>query len=302
MAVTKWAVYAVKVASVVWGVTGTVAMEDAPNVVKEANDGSGGVRIVALLTREQKITFSTRQIDTVLDTCGTIGVDLSTISGGVTLYCVKLGQVARVAGSVHRSFAATKGMMYVSGISASQSGLAAASVVVDPLSTDGDAVAVTESATATLPSVSTPTRVFTLGDVGLNGTLQEGLQSMSLTLNQGVDKAPYDGGVYATCSHIDEGSPVVELETAEAGGLASLLSTGGVTVSSNVDVFLRGCQNLNMPYAKNEEEHVRLRIAAGLIVRGGVSGERLAMAKFTVHAAKTGSTQMVQYAKDVAIA
>lgn len=302
MAVTKWAVYAVKVASAVWGVTGSVSLDDNPNVVKEANDGSGGVRIVALLTRDQKISFATREVATALDAIGTIGVDLSTVSGGVTIYCVKLGQVARASGSVHRSFVVTKGLMYVTTISATQSALAEVAITLEPLSTDGEAVPVTESASAALATVSTPTKVFTLAEIGINGTLREGLQSMSLTLNQGVDKAPYDGGVYTTCSHMDEGSPTVELETADAGALATLLSSGAVTISDNVDVYLRACENLNMPYGKSESEHVRLRIAAGLVVRGSIGGERLATAKFTVHAAKTGSTQMVQYAKDVAVA
>lgn len=296
-----YGIYGIKIAAVMYGVTGTISLDDNMVVVSEKNDGTGGRRIAAALGGAPTISFSSREIEALLDVTGLTGLSIASLSGGITLYFTKQDLVGRNASSVHYSLNVTAGVIVPTSISASQDQLASINYTIHAISS-GSAYPGTEASNAALSAIASPTSLFTLGPAIINGTRRDGLTSWTLNLNQGVTKMRGDGSPWPKAITVDEGEPSFDIMTKDSGTLAAVIAAGALAQGgTQSDFYLREVTNNSICTAEDSLVHIRLRVTAGIYTRQSFSGSGLADLSVRLDITKSSTTAMVGYTKDLAI-
>lgn len=176
-------------------------------------DGAVDPTYAALMDIDPKMTFQTTAIAEFLAVCGINGL---AISSNVVLYYQKTTEDGiRTAGSNHKSVTVAAGMVIPRTISARQGGEALLTFDIIIRSTDGLTAPFTMASSVALPAGATVAALWTLGPWKLNGTMQEGSQSLDLDFGLRERVMKHSGHVYPYRIHIEERRPKLRLRTTD---------------------------------------------------------------------------------------
>lgn len=147
-----------------------------------------------------------------------------------------------------------------------------------PISSDGEALPITVTATAADPTLSLLAgNMWTTGDIKINAvsiesTKYTGVQSITFDPGITLTQITGSGEVYDTFIGVNEARPTVRVQFADGKTLAEL-GIGGVAQGANDStIFLRKIDPDATRIAKATAEHISLAINAGVITPGPTSG------------------------------
>ncbi|MBI5618185.1 MAG: hypothetical protein HY943_18020, partial [Gammaproteobacteria bacterium] len=139
-------------------------------------DGAVDPTYAAIMECDPVMSFQTTDLPGFLALCGISGL---AISANVVLYYQKCSEDGiRVSGANHKTVTIAAGMVIPRSISARQGGEAVLSFDVIARSTDGLASPIALASGVALPTGLAVDVLFTAGPWKLNGSMQEGLQSI----------------------------------------------------------------------------------------------------------------------------
>lgn len=223
------------------------------------------------------ITFTTRQLKSILDLVNTQGVskDLSAANLNVDLL-YKKGQAHgfRVADATlgHlRVRLESNTLVYWTGIRASQGSSAEMSVRLLPVwDTVNNPMVVTGS--LALAGTSTATEVYTLGRIDLNGTDISAVQDVDFSNNIVPEEVADSGEAFISYGAINRFEPTLTFRSRDTTLLSTYGATGTALTSFEVYFRKRAANGINVADATTQ--HIRLNnaSAAGVIKARQVSG------------------------------
>lgn len=293
----RFTLYAVKVGTTVLAGINARSFRQQGNVLVPVTDGGPDPTVAVLESQTPIIEFTTLDFDAALTALGALGTDLADLTGGVILYFAKMGPVARTGAGTHITLTATAGFICLSRISAVEGQPASLSFMVYAQSSDGFAAPWTKAINGSLATIATPLgKIYTIGPAVLNGTALNRTKGIDLDMSVQAVQDRDGGKPYPTFVCLQQRTPKVTLRHVEAAFAVP------ATFSSAV-FFLRACINGTTPAADASEEHVKLTLAAGVYDEDGINNSGFVdESTLMIHGAKTGSTDIVQYALDQAVA
>ncbi len=263
----------------------------SPDVASVMHRTSGNEfgSVMAVLGGSPKISFDCTAAEaytaigfkgTMFTTCD---VYLATFASGI-----------RSAGSGHPKYAlaaSAKAFAYIRSISASQTGIAMASVEVLLLSSDGVTHPISPT-TASLPALSAQPALRTLGPGKINGTAYAGLVSMNLDLAPTVEAILSDGSLYPQVCAYAGGAPVITVEHADPETLRGVLGFQGVSLASNYVQYLRDVDATTQTLSTTG---ISLTVASGRVIplEFGASNLQIARGGYRVECLSTSTTHPV---------
>jgi hypothetical protein len=158
-------------------------------------------------------------------------------------YLAKFTDYAKDATSTHVKYALDVGataIAAITGINASQGGIAMAQVTVMLLSsTNGMTHPLVRTANNALPNVASEPALHTVGPISINGTRIDGTRSISGTLGQAIQTPAHDGELYPRNGSFLMADPVFTVQHEDPRTLAETLTLIGVNASSNIVMYFR---------------------------------------------------------------
>jgi len=228
-------------------------------------DGSPYPTHIAPMEQRPSITFSTTELAALLTKIGVLGW---TIDSPVILYCQKLSDTGRSAGSDHVVLTVNAGVVIPVQITASQGqgGEARMSARIVP-TWDGTNIPIIPStgALAGTPAVGS---VYTVGPVKINGSWPGGVQSINVNFGITDQSMMADGEGWARNNFRIGMDPIIMIDTTEATSLYTLGMAGTAAASTTAVFFTRiKGSDQSMRYAANESQHVSIAAQGRVSVR-----------------------------------
>jgi len=218
------------------------------------------------------LTFSTKQIKTVLDNCATEGV-VGDLSGGNVDFEYKRGlsHGLRVsdAGTSHlRARMEDNALIYWTSIAASQGQPAEISARILPV-WDGVNDPLVFAGSVALTAASQAAENFTLGPIAINGTVLPGVQSMNWDNRITTEEVSDNGEPYITYGGVKDYSPQISIATRSGISIASF---GPITAATAVTVYLRRKAANGINVADGTASHIKFTATAGSVRSRRLSG------------------------------
>ena len=259
--------YAVKVgATLLGGVTGqSVGLKT--ELRKDSANGLPYTTHLAIASQEASGSFDTRSIAAALALCGALGVDISTLAGGLIFYDQKMLQGGtRALTLAHRSKTINAGILYPTKLTVTHGNSdAVLSYAALPIwNGTNNPIVLTED--ITLPAGPTDAERFTLGPVTVGGVVYDQLHSLEIDFGAQVRGESADGEYWSRYARIDAFSPRIVLRGKkvkwfkDTGGVPML---GAVHTHANTSIFLRKRAAGGTFVADGTAQHVKFT-AAGL--------------------------------------
>lgn len=206
----------------------------------------------------------------------------------------------RQAGATHSNYQAASGAyLVVDSISASNKSVATASCRVIPLAGSDVADPWTRNDDASLPTLSAEPTLNTLGPMANGGTAQDGLQSISVNLNQLFEPLPTDGDRYAKRVRYAGGSPTINGTHVGTLGINTLAGFEGVNVT-DLDFYLRENDTAN---GTLKTTGIELAIADGYLQIDSVANTQdgTTSTNFSVVCESSSGTHPISYTASASI-
>lgn len=242
-------------------------------VVVERTAGSPTPCFVGVETADPDVSFTTRQLKTVLDVCTSkyLCRDLSPGTVDVWYRAGKpmdiredpssavhlVGRIANAAMLCWQSIRAQTGQT----TEMSARLVTARRGVDDPLVWIGN---------QTLPALSGCNRIYGMGPARLNGVLLEGVTGWVLNSNPVYEPVRSDGAKTNTYQGIRDFHPVAVLASNNAKEIAAA-SFGGDSFAT-LELFLQHMTSTNMFNVPNSGTHIKITLTGGLRTIDGING------------------------------
>ena len=244
-----------------------------PGVETETHYSDGGVdpNFAVVMSQKPRLGFTTTALKRALDLAGISGrpigdEDTST----AVLYFQKLAAgAARAGGSTAFSVTGTSGMLVPQTLQADDKGFATLGMQIVLASTDGETAPMAIDENDTMPAATLADQLYTVGDIKINGTLIEGVKS--ITVDFGLDLVIENGSgeAYPTFVGIQTRAPSISFRTTDPTVVASGFAAQGATDSL---VHFRKCTRNGTRVAKATAEHIKISIDDGIISARTIGG------------------------------
>lgn len=260
-------------------------------ILTESTSGSPNPCFVGVETADPDITFTSRQLKSIIDVCTAKHLARDLSAGTVDLW-YKAGKAMEIredpTTAVHAvARLVTSAMLYWTNLRVTTGTVAeiAARLVTaqrgvsDPMVWLG---------AQQLPALSGCQRIFGMGPVRLNGVLLEGVTGWNLATNPVLEPVRSDGSKTNTYQGIRTFHPVVTLASNNLDEITN--SSFGGDEFSTLELFLQRYVSTNMFDLPGNNTHIKITLVGGLRAVSGVSGQvaTLAPAFYSV-----GETPMV---------
>ncbi|TXH41658.1 MAG: hypothetical protein E6Q97_37110 [Desulfurellales bacterium] len=243
-------------------------------VVVERTAGSPTPCFVGVETADPDLSFTTRQLKTVLDVCTSKYICRDLSAGTVDIW-YRAGKAMDIreapTTAVHLVGRLTQSAMLcwsslrvATGSTADMSArivTARRASVVDPMIWLGS---------QQLPTLSGCNRIYGMGPVRLNGNLLEGVTGWTLGINPTMEPIRSDGAKTNTYQGIREYHPVVTLNSNNAAEIAD--SSFGGDSFNTLELFLQHMTSTNMFNAVDSGTHIKITVYGGLKTVDGITG------------------------------
>ena len=241
-------------------IKGVKSLSISTELQKVLHEGTGVIEPhgVSTLKADQKISISSADIKTAIDTVGLFGLNLATEN--LNLYAQKLAPGGTYAtGSSHVKFVANKGVAYIESISANLDQEASVSIAVIP-TTDGTNPPIVPTDSSALPTLTHDDVRFTLGTAKVGATAIPGLQS--ITINTGIQAQPVggDGLPYHTEAYVTKRVLSITLTTNDVG--KAILQDAQGKLGADLVVTFKKCASGALRLANATEEHIAVTLKA----------------------------------------
>ncbi len=254
--------YGVKIGATVLGGITQQAIQMAPDIGRDGTSGDIYPRHQSLRSQKPSATFTTKDIETALGLIGLIGVDISALTGDLTLFAQSraVGN-ARSAGSTHRSYTMANGIAVMQRLSVSHQQDAELSYLASPIAA-GAVLPITEADTVAVPSNGTDALRFALGKTTLESVLFTHVQQMDIDFGIVLGVESSDGDIHDTFVSIQDISPVITLSGIDVEWLkaANIPSTGLACTHANSTIYLRQRTEGNSFWADGSAKHIKMTI------------------------------------------
>ena len=260
-------------------------------VLTESTAGSPNPCFVGVENADPDITFTSRQLKSILDTCTAKGLARDLSAGIVDLW-YKAGKPMEIredpTTAVHAvARLATSAMLYWSSLRVATGSVAEISArlvtarrgVSDPMVWLG---------AQQLPALSGCQRIFGMGPVRMNGVLLEGVSGWTLNTNPVLEPVRSDGEKTNTYQGIRSFHPVVTLNSNNLNEITN--SSFGGDEFATLELFLQRMTTTNMFDLPGNTTHIKITLVGGLKTVPGVSGQ---VASLTPTFYSVGETPMV---------
>lgn len=219
------------------------------------------------------ITFSTKQLATLLTATGVFGYSHSGGSSDIVFYLKKAADLGvRVADATteHLRYVAEQGLLTWNNISVGQDSEAMAQCAYVP-TYDGTNAPLIPAGAVALSGTPTAAEVFTLGPVKFNGTAISGVESWSLDLGNAMYQIAADGEPYLSFLGVQQIEPVLTIRGVNA--VAQLTyGLAGTAIASSWSVALKRMATDGGHVANGTSSHIVIAGTVGTIEPTDVSG------------------------------
>ncbi len=234
-----------------------------------SGDGAVDAKYAALMDIDPKMTFQTTDIAGFLGICGISGLAVTE----VILYFQKTTESGIRAGAgAHKTVTVSAGLVLPRTISARQGGEAVLAFDVVLISSDGLTSPLTIASGQDLASGATVDAVFTLGPWKLNGSMQEGIQSLDVDFGLRERIYKHSGLPYPVRVHIEERKPRVRLRTTDVPFFTANDLDGVAQGATASLVWFRKLNREGVRVANATAEHIKFTIYDGIWKAGTVGG------------------------------
>jgi hypothetical protein len=260
-------------------------------VLTESTAGSPNPCFVGVENADPDITFTSRQLKSILDTCTAKGLARDLSAGIVDLW-YKAGKAMEIredpTTAVHAvARLTTSAMLYWSSLRVATGSVAEISArlvtarrgVSDPMVWLG---------AQQLPALSGCQRIFGMGPVRMNGVLLEGVSGWTLNTNPVLEPVRSDGAKTNTYQGIRSFHPVVTLNSNNLDEITN--SSFGGDEFATLELFLQRMTTTNMFDLAGNTTHIKITLVGGLRTVPGVTGQ---VASLTPMFYSVGETPMV---------
>lgn len=260
-------------------------------VLTESTAGSPNPCFVGVENADPDITFTSRQLKSILDTCTAKGLARDLSAGIVDLW-YKAGKAMEIredpTTAVHSvARLTTSAMLYWSSLRVATGSVAEISArlvtarrgVSDPMVWIGS---------QQLPALSGCQRIFGMGPVRMNGVLLEGVSGWTLNTNPVLEPVRSDGAKTNTYQGIRSFHPVVTLNSNNLDEITN--SSFGGDEFATLELFLQRMTTTNMFDLAGNTTHIKITLVGGLRTVPGVTGQ---VASLTPMFYSVGETPMV---------
>lgn len=233
-------------------------------------DGAVDPTYAAIMECDPVMSFQTTDLPGFLALCGISGL---AISANVVLYYQKCSEDGiRVSGANHKTVTIAAGMVIPRSISARQGGEAVLSFDVIARSTDGLASPIALASGVALPTGLAVDVLFTAGPWKLNGSMQEGLQSIDFDFGLSEKLRRHSGMVYPYHICIESRHPKVRIKTTDVAFFTGNDVDGVAQGATASLVWFRKMAREGTRTANATAEHVQLTIYDGIWKPGRTGG------------------------------
>lgn len=260
-------------------------------VLTESTSGSPNPCFVGVETADPDISFTSRQIKTIIDVCTSkyLARDLS--AGTVDLW-YKAGKAMDIredpTTAVHAvARLVTSAMLHWSSLRVSTGSVAEISARL-VTAQRGLSDSMVWLGAQQLPTLSGCNRIFGMGPVRLNGNLLNGVTGWTLNTNPVLEPIRSDGAKTNTYQGIRSFHPVVMLNSNNLDEITA--SSFGGDEFATLELFLQRLTTTNMFDLPGNSTHIKITLVGGLKTVPGVSGQ---VASLTPTFYSVGETPMV---------
>lgn len=235
-----------------------------PGILTMVHCGDGQVdyQHAAVLAQEPRMAFATTAIARAL---GIAGISGYAVAAAADFYFQKVAAGGtRTGGATSLKLTTSKGILIPTSLEADNDNYARLGMELIALSTDGAAAALTPAADQTMPAITATDQGFVVGPIAINGTVMEGVESLSVNFGLGLVVKRDGGEVYPTFAGILKRKPSLTFRTTNVGLMASLgqAVAQGITDST---FYLRKVSKNGDRVALITAEHVKISLDDGLL-------------------------------------
>ncbi len=251
-----------------------------PEVDNESSIGSPFPQFVVITAQKPRIQFATRAVATTLAVTGSTGAAISA-SANFFAYFAQIGADGlTAAGSVHRSYTATRGLLLPRRLSVNHRSNATLDVEALCYSSDGAAHPLAIADNAALPTIAQNNIQHTLGGItlGTTGVTFALSCAQSLSIDFGQDSQTIGCGSDLYDAHVQQASirPVITITglDATAFGASGVPPVGKAMAHAATRIYLRKRSVDGVAFVPNgTAEHIKLTVhGVGVVTQHNAQG------------------------------
>lgn len=225
-----------------------------------------------ILENKPEFTFRSSQLRTLMNGIPLFALDLS---GGNTdlewRQAVDLGARVAIAAVSHIRTRMTQGLIYMQSLSAQQGQVAQYQGRI-AVTWDGTNNPLVPAASVAISATPQAAEQFTLGPVKINGSWVNGVIEQNYESGIQAWEEISDGDVYPTFGGVKEFNPIVcTVKTRESTNWSTYGVSAGTALSGGFLGYLRRVAPDSIPYATNQNQHLKLSGDYGIVL--GASGQ-----------------------------
>lgn len=260
--------YSAVIGAVTVGQVESSTLSNNNTIVRGYASGATTAGAFYLGMAEPKVTFTTTDLDTVLDGIGATGLCVS--SGTITVPWASQGCSGTTGTGTHTALTGANGFAVMTSVSARQGdAFAQGQVELALLSSDGLTAPMTAASNASL-SASSLVAQYRLGPVYIGGSQVTQVTGVTVNFGVGYITRSYNGGTYPTNTYIERIEPTIDITLENQAVIASL---GPLFSSlSNGYVYLQKLSSGGSVVSAATDEHIAISFASGITDVSQVNG------------------------------
>lgn len=191
-------------ATLIGGITNT-ATEMNTEVRAEATSGESDPRFVSLVGQQPGGNFATYHIARALALLGSVGTAISALGTGLNFYLGRVSQVGAGpdAGSVHRKYTFSQGILVPVSVTVEGRGDATLTCDCRSVSPDGTTHPIALTKNVALPAGLVDDERFALSKIKLAGQVYTGARSVTINFGLNIEQDQVDGELFDTQASVD---------------------------------------------------------------------------------------------------
>ena len=264
-----------------------------PNLKREIGTGSGQAErpFAAVLKASPEIRFTSKAIETALNSITTLGDKVDATNKIILFMKAFEDGAVREAGLAHQKIEADDGYIYPSQLRASDGEYAELDVIARLCERTGDGTSpITDTPNSALTGDVNQDEFFTLGDVTINGTLIDLVQSINVDFGITPLDIGGSGLIYAKGIAAATIEPVITIQTQDAN-VRSIVGANGLALTTAVIKLRQVDKNAATSYTTG----MSLTISGGLAIRDDLDGQHAqqGMQNIILEPTKVGANDLI---------
>ena len=239
----------------------------------QGGDGQVDSTFVAVGGQAPTMSFTTTDIKKVLDNTGISGLAIApSVGTGVSAWLQKIAEGGtRTGGSNNIKLLMAKGMIVPRTLTAGHN--VPATIGVDLIASYNlTALPFVISGSAAITGTPTTADLWTCGKCVINGTVINGVQSITIDFGLQIIQQGSDGIVYPTFVAVQSRQPMITIECVDATALTTFGLSGVAQSATDSVIYLRKIDEGGTRVADATETHISFTIDEGHVFVESISG------------------------------